>query len=210
MRPPRIGRRRCSPTPRASRKWIVSPAGTTSIRGWASPTTCSATARRRSRSARQVCRRGAHRFCHAVPAVRRRGQQHHAGVDRHQRQLLPGLRPAQPGVERRVRTDGESELRRRPDPHDAGSRLDQGLGQARLQLADIGERRSRALPGDGGQRRLLPDVVRKPDGPRQPAPSRRRTTIRTASRRRPIRAWAASAARSCAASTTSSRPCSAR
>ena len=56
----------------------------------------------------------------------------------------------------------------------AGSRLDHGLGQADLQLADVDQRRSRADTQRRRQRRVLPHVVRQLPGDRQPARDARR------------------------------------
>ena len=71
--------------------------------------------------------------------------------------------------QRRVRRNGQPELRHERPGELAGSRLDHRLGQAALQLADVDQRRPRADAQPRRERRVLPHVVRQLPGDRQPA-----------------------------------------
>ena len=101
-------------------------------------------------------------------SCRRSGAADDAKLERRERELHSGLRPDEPGGQRRVRRDGESELRqgRRRDRlrSDDAARL----GRARIQLGVHDQRAARARAARVRRRRLLPPLVRQPRA-RRPA-----------------------------------------
>ena len=128
---------------------------------------------------------------------------HDADVERRQRcDFVPNCDLRAYDGQRRVRADGQSELRPRGVHQDVRSRSDQRLGQAHLQLGDgaVGAARAAAAPGPHGG--LLPPLVRELLHREQPAHHRPPTTRRSASRFPRTRGCRAAAAGRSAASTT--------
>ena len=115
-------------------------------------------------------------------------------MERRQPQLRAGLRPAQPGGQRRVRRDGEPGLRHAAPGRDVrpGELTDGATRDYNWQFS-AGVQRE-VLPRVVGRRRLLPHLVRQLRRHRQPCDRRRRTTTSSASRRRRIRGCPAAAA----------------
>ena len=138
-------------------------------------------------------------------------RQHDAVVDRHQQGLRAGLRSQQPRQERRMRRHGQSELRDRRCSRGRSTRTSSPAGASgpyNWGLGIIGPAGSRAPRL--GERRLLPALVRQLVRRRQPGDESRRTTRRSASRRRSIRGCRTAAATRSAVCTTSCRTSSDR
>ena len=119
------------------------------------PMTCSATARRRSRSSANKVpaerRRRVHRRRSASTAAMRSPTrsmtQHDPVVDRCEPQFRARVRPDQPGGQRRMRGDGQRQLRQVAARHAPTTpALMQGWGARELQLGVLGGRAARADP----------------------------------------------------------------
>ena len=143
------------------RRSTTCPIGRTCPRDWVWRTTCSATARPRSRP-RSPGKSG--RVVH--DRARRQpggvdGQQHHTLLDRQEWELYARLRPDPGHRERRVRIHERPQVRPDDRGHEVRRGLDQRLRRSAVQLGSEPRRPAPALSPRYRLRRLLPPMVRQ-------------------------------------------------